>query len=71
MKPQGLLQAVLRATVGEEGPKAYWHAYAASAEAYEADPPAHWDLLSPLARVAMIEGSTRTAIQALGVRCEP
>lgn len=66
MNPRGLIDAVSRASDGAEGPRAYWLAFGAAAQAYETDPPAGWDLLSPVARVAMIEGSTRTALQALG-----
>lgn len=66
MNPRGLIEAVSRATDGEHGPRAYWLAFSAAAEAYEADPPTGWRLLSPLTRVAMIEGSTRTALSALG-----
>lgn len=66
LAPRGLLEAVLAAVTGEDGPRAYWLAYAASLERYNADPPSGWHLLSPVAQVAMIEGSTRTALQALG-----
>lgn len=67
MKPEGLWAAMLEAIDGLEGPKAYWSANAAALQAYEADPPAGWDLLSPIARIAMIEGSARCAISMMGL----
>lgn len=68
MKPEGLIDAVSRAIEGAAGPRAYHLAFAHAAQAYEADPPPGWDLLSPSNRVAMIEGSTRTALSALGFK---
>jgi hypothetical protein len=58
-----LVLVVAEATAGLRGVEAYRAAFMVVAEAYHADPPAGWDLLSPVARVAMIEGATRVVLE--------